>query len=205
VVSAVPSERSVFSLGNAIMAVAEGNYGRMAQQRRYTTANARSQLDPEVWEMPGAMPEILPSPDFGANLSKDFLSRSSVLQAWGAYGVLWPVLHQQLGVAPDLGNGRLSVVPQVPAGRRIAGSDILVGAGHLDVRASHRGTVLSVTVNAAVHARLTLGTVLPDGAKIASVTLDGCRAAARRVPTARGDELVTTTGSGRHTLRVTLA
>ncbi|WP_199517339.1 hypothetical protein [Nucisporomicrobium flavum] len=204
VVSAVPSERSVFSLGNAIMAVAEGNYGRMAQQQRYTTANARSQLDPAVWEMPGAMPEILPSPDFGSNLSKDFLSRSSVLQAWGAYGVLWPVLHQQLGVAPDLGNGRLSVVPQVPAGGRIAGSDILVGTGHLDVRASSRGNALSVTVHAAVHARLTLGTVLPAGAKVASVTVDGRPAGARRVHTARGDELLTTTGSGRHTLVVTL-
>ncbi|MEV4703218.1 hypothetical protein [Actinoplanes sp. NPDC049316] len=204
VLSAVPSERSVFSLGNAIMAVAEGNYGRMAQQQRYTTANARSQLDPGMWEMPGAMPEILPSPDFGSNLSKDFLSRSSVLQAWGAYGVLWPVVHQQLGVAPDLGNGRLSVVPLIPAGRRIAGSDIRVGSGHLDVRAASRGKVLSVSVDAAVPARLTLGTVLPDGATVATVTLDGRPVPVRRVPTARGDELTTSTGPGRHTLVVTL-
>lgn len=204
VVSAVPSERDIFSLGNSIMAVAEGNYGRRAQQQRYTTANARSHLDPSVWEMPGAMPEILPSPDFGSNMSKDFLSRSSVMQAWGAYGVLWPVIHQQLGVAPDLGNGRLSVVPLIPAGRRIAGSDILVGAGHLDVLATSRGNVLSVTVDAAVHARLALGAVLPDGAEVASVTVDGHRAVARRVHTARGDELITTTGSGRHTLVATL-
>jgi hypothetical protein len=206
VISAVQSERSIFSIGNATIAVAEGNYGRLAQQRRYTTANARSQLDPAVWEMPGAMPEILPSPDFGTNLSKDFLSRSSVLQAWGAYGVLWPVIHQQLGVAPDLGNGLLSVVPQVPAGQReIAGSDILVGAGHLDVRATHDGKVLSVTVNAAVSCRLAVGVVVPGGAKVASVTLDGHATDARRVPTARGDELVVQARSpGRHTLVVTL-
>ena len=202
--SAVPSERNIFSLGNSIMAVAEGNYGRMAQQQRYTTANARSQLDPSVWEMPGAMPEILPSPDFGSNMSKDFLSRSSVIQAWGAYGVLWPVIHQQLGVAPDLGNGRLSVVSLIPAGQRIAGSDILVGSGRLDVRAVSRGKVLSVTVNAAVRAQLSLGVVLPDGANVASVTVDGHRAGARWVHTARGDELITATGSGRHTLVVTL-
>jgi hypothetical protein len=206
VVSAVQSERDIFSLGNAIMAVAEGNYGRLAQQRHYTDANARSQLDPSVWEMPGAMPEILPSPDFGTNLSKDFLSRSSVMQAWGAYGVLWPVIHQQLGVAPDLGHGALSVVPQVPAGQReIAGSDILIGAGRLDVRATHRGNVLSVTVDAAVRARLTLGAVLPDGARVASVTLDGRRADARRVTTVRGDQLVVNArSSGKHTLVVTL-
>jgi hypothetical protein len=156
--------------------------------------------------MPGAMPEILPSPDFGTNLSKDFLSRSSVMQAWGAYGVLWPVIHQQLGVAPDLGHGALSVVPQVPAGQReIAGSDILIGAGRLDVRATHRGNVLSVTVDAAVRARLTLGAVLPDGARVASVTLDGRRADARRVTTVRGDQLVVNArSSGKHTLVVTL-
>ena len=38
-----------------------------------------------------------------------------VMQAWGAYGVLWPVVHQWLGVSPDLGRNRVSVVPQVPA------------------------------------------------------------------------------------------
>jgi hypothetical protein len=206
VVSAVASERDVFSLGNAIMAVAEGNYGRLAQARRYTTANARSALDPAVWEMPGAMPEILPSPDFGTNLGKDFLSRSSVMQAWGAYGVLWPVIHQQLGVAPDLGNGALSVVPQIPAGQTsIAGSDILLGSGHLDVAATRTPTALSVRVDAAVRARLTLGAVLPDGAQVASVTLDGRPAGARRVSTARGQEVLVAPGSaGKHTLVVNL-
>ena len=206
VVSAVQSERDIFSLGNAVMAVAEGNYGRLTQQGEYTSANARSQLDPSVWEMPGAMPEILPSPGFGTNMSKDFLSRSSVLQAWGAYGVLWPVLHQQLGVAPDLGNGKLSVIPQLPAGQNeIAGSDILVGAGHLDVKAKRAGKVLSVTVDAAVRCRLSLGVVLPTGAKVASVTLDGRSTGATRTSTTRGDELVVQAHSaGRHTLIVTL-
>jgi hypothetical protein len=188
------------------MAVAEGNYGRLTQQQRYTGANARSQLDPTVWEMPGAMPEILPSPDFGSNMSLDFLSRSSVMQAWGAYGVLWPVIHQQLGVAPDLGNGALSVVPLVPAGQRsIAGSDILVGSGHVDVRATHEGKVLSVTVNAAVKCQLSLGVILPDGAKVASARLDGRPAGTQRIHTARGDQLIVNTrASGRHTLEVTL-
>jgi hypothetical protein len=206
VVSAVQSERVIYTLGNSIMAVAEGNYGRLSDARRYTTANARGALDPSVWEMPGAMPEVLLSPDFGSNLTKDFLSRSSVLQAWGAYGVLWPVVHQQLGVAPDLGNGRLSVVPQLPDGQtRIAGSDILLGSGRLNVTATHRGKVLSVRVNAAVNAALTLGVVLPDGATVASVTLDGRSTSAQRLGTARGSELVVKPRSaGQHTLVVTL-
>ena len=139
-VSTVPSERSTFSLNTAVMAVAEGNYGRLGPQRRYTTGNARIQLDPAVWEMPGAMPEIAPSPDFVANIDQSFLSRSSVLQAWGAYGVLWPVVHQQLGVDPDLGRGRLAVVPQLPPGQhRIAGHDIRLGHGSVDVTVSRAG------------------------------------------------------------------
>src|SRR3954454_6254186 len=85
-VSTVPAERSIFSLNTSIIAVAEGNVGRVGPttQQRYTTGNARIQLDPTVWEMPGAMPEIAPSPDFGANIDKPLNERSSVLQAWGA-------------------------------------------------------------------------------------------------------------------------
>src|SRR5215207_4548056 len=114
------------------MAVAEGNFGRLGedQQQVYTTGNARIQLDPDVWETPGAMPEIAPSPDFIANIDRAFTDRSMMLQAWGTYGVLWPVVHQQLGVAPHLGRGRLSVIPQLPEGQQqIAGRDIRLGSG----------------------------------------------------------------------------
>ncbi|MCU7728484.1 hypothetical protein ODJ79_32640 [Actinoplanes sp. KI2] len=206
VVSSAPPERDIFSLGNAVMAAAEGNFGRLTRQGRYTTANARSQLDPSVWEMPGAMPEILPSPDFGTNMSKDFLSRSSVLQTWGAYGVLWPVVHQQLGVDPDLGRGALSVVPQIPPGQtRVAGSDIAVGPGHVDVQAAVRAATLTVTVDAAVRARLTLGAVLPAGKTVSAVRLDGRPVPSRLATTTRGVEVLVGAGSGgRHTLQVDL-
>ncbi|MGZ6803963.1 MAG: glycogen debranching protein, partial [Nocardioidaceae bacterium] len=122
--STVAASRVVFTLNTSIMAVAEAALGRMrgGQLQRYTTANAEVQLDPSVWELPGAMPEISPSPDFGANIDKPFTERSSALQAWGTYGVLWPVLHFELGVAPDAGRGAVRVVPQLPAGQhRIAG------------------------------------------------------------------------------------
>jgi hypothetical protein len=97
-VSEVQSERNIFTLNTAIMAVGEGNYGRSgeAQQQHYTDANACLQLIPD--EQPGAMPEIAPSPDYGRSIDKPFNERAMVLQAWGAYGTIWPVVHQQLGV-----------------------------------------------------------------------------------------------------------
>jgi hypothetical protein len=205
VVSTAPSDRETFSLNTAVAAVSEGNYGRLAQQRFYTTGNARIQLDPTVWELPGAMPEIAPSPDFGSNMSHDFLSRSSVLQAWGTYGVLWPVVHQQLGVAPDLGRGRLSVVPQIPPGQqRIAGANIRLGNGAVDVAATRSGNVLRTEVGDSATGALTIGAVLPAGAGVGAVQLDGAPVAYQLVTTARGNEIHVATGGGHHTLTVQL-
>ena len=130
VVSAVQSERNIFTLNSAIAAVSEGNYGRLGrnQQGIYTAGNAQSQLDPDLWEMPGMMPEIVPGGDFGANINKLFTERSMVMQAWGAYGTIWPVVHQWLGVSPDLGRGRVAVVPQIPAGQPSAVRDATSGS-----------------------------------------------------------------------------
>ena len=135
------NEKQTFTLNTAIMAVGEGNYGRLGpdQQQRFTTANRRLQL-PDPDEQPGAMPEIAPSPLYGRSVDKKFTERASVLQAWGAYGTAWPVVHQQLGVRPDLGRGRLEVVPQPPSAAPIAGSNIrLGGSGSVDVSARHSG------------------------------------------------------------------
>ncbi len=207
-VSSVQSDREVFSLGNAVMAVAEGNFGRLAQQRTYTDDNAKIQLDPSLWEMPGAMPEIAPSPDFQANIDRPFTGRSMVLQAWGAYGDLWPVVHQQLGVSPDMGRHRLEVVPQVPQGQtRVAGRHILVGGGAIDVTATAAGKALrTVVTRHAARAALTIGQVLPSGAHVAAVTLDGRSVAYTVRHTARGDEVVANAGSrdGTSVLAVTL-
>ena len=104
-----------------------------------SSGNARSQLDPSLWEMPGAMPEIVPGGDFGANIDRLFTERSMVMQAWGAYGVLWPVIHQWLGVSPELGRGRVAVVPQLPDGQAKAAADkIKLGSLAIDVAASVR-------------------------------------------------------------------
>ena len=37
------------------------------------------------------------------------------VQAWGHYGTAWPVVHQQLGVRPDMGRDALEVVSQLPS------------------------------------------------------------------------------------------
>jgi hypothetical protein len=209
VVSAVRAERSIFSLNTAIMAVAEGNFGRLAanQQGVYTTGNARIQLDPSVWETPGAMPEIAPSPDFVANIDRPFYDRSMALQAWGAYGILWPVVHQFLGVSPDLGRDRVSVVPQVPAGQpSVAGRNVVLGKGSADVTAWASGTQLRTDVKVrGPRLALTIGAVLPAGASVKSVSLDGHGTAYQLVNTTRGTEVhVSANGGSTSSLRITL-
>ena len=199
VVSSVKSERAVFSLNTGIMAVAEGNFGRLGEdeQQRYTTGNARIQLDPSVWEMPGAMPEIAPSPDFPANIGRPLYDRSMVLQAWGTYGTLYPVVHHQLGVSPDIGRDALSVVPQVPDGQdRVAGSNIRLGDGSVDVSAERTSSTLTTTVTRDLTTALLIGHVLPDGAEVTAVTLDGAPASYAVRETARGREVVVQQGAG---------
>jgi hypothetical protein len=208
IVSTVQSERAMFGLNTSIMAVAEGNYGRLGkkQQQVYTTGNARIQLDPTVWETPGAMPEIAPSPDSPANIGRPFYDRSMSLQAWGAYGILWPVVHQQLGVDPDLGHGKVAVIPQLPEGQqKVAGSNIRVGLGSLDVSARLADKELRTDVKVKrVGAKVTIGAVLPTGAQVKSVTLDGRSASYQLVTTTRGVEVQVAARGSSSALKITL-
>jgi hypothetical protein len=205
--SSVPAERQTFTLNTGIMAVGEGNYGRLGpeQQQRFTTANARLQL-PEPDEQPGAMPEIAPSPDYGRSIERPFNERAMVLQAWGAYGTAWPVVHQQLGVRPDLGRGRLEVVPQVPGGAPVEARDVRLGDdGTVDVRAERSGRTYSTTVTAHAPVRLRIGHTLPAGAHVREARLDGRRVAVDERETNRGLEVtVAASPRARHTLVVTV-
>jgi hypothetical protein len=129
-----------------------------------------------------------------------------VLQAWGAYGTAWPVVHQQLGVRPDLGRDRLEVVPQLPSDAPIAGRDIRVGDGHVDVTASSDGERWRTRVRLEADARLWIGHTLPAGTEVASVRLDGKRVRFQERVTNRGVEvIVRARGSGTHTLSVRAA
>jgi len=206
-------ERTIFSLNTAVQAVGEGNYGRLGpeQQRRYTDANVEPMFsEPATFgqpdEQPGALPEILPSPDFGKNIDRCWTCRAMFVQAWGNYGTIWPVVHQQLGVRPDLGRDRLEVVPQLPSPAPIAGRNVRLGDGALElVRASRDGDrhVTEVHTGSAPVRHLLIGHTLPRGTRPRTVTLDGRKAKYELRQTNRGEEVVVETGRGRHTLVVT--
>ncbi len=195
-VSEVQSERSVFTLNTSIMAVGEGNYGRLGsgQQQHYTDANAKLQLLPD--EQPGAMPEIAPSPDYdlGGSINRGFTDRAMVLQAWGAYGTVWPVVHQQLGVRPDMGRGALEVVPQVPPQypkQGLSGKNIRLGSGSVDVSASaSNGTYQTIVRPSVPLQRLTIGHTVPRDAEVLSVTLNKNAAPYEIHETNRGKEIL---------------
>jgi hypothetical protein len=202
-----PDERDSFTLNTAVMAVGEGNYGRLgaSQQQQYTDDLARIMFTPD--EMPGAMEEIAPSdphpPYYGHSLGRLFTERASLMQAWGNYGTMWPVLHQQLGISPDLGTGRLEVVPQVPdyATGPLSARNVRLGSGAIDVRAARSGNRYETDVNSSARADLTVGQVLPAGSTVADVRLDG-RALSRSQYTVqdthRGREILVRAGRDRH-------
>lgn len=199
--SEADSEKQAFTLNTAIMAVAEGNYGRLGEdeQQRFTRANARLQLpEPdnpsgEPDEQPGAMPEIAPSPLNGRTIDRPLNERPMVLQAWGAYGTLWPVVHQQLGVAPDLGRNELSVVPRVPDGQPgLSAENIRLGRGSLAVSAEREGSTYTTEIRSRIPGgvRPTIGHTIPEAEKVDSVTLNGREVRYEIRETNRGKEVI---------------
>jgi hypothetical protein len=214
----------IFSLTTAIQAVGEGNYGRLGgdQQQRYTDANAETMFSEPATggtpdEMPGAMPEIFPSAPNGdpstgipANINRCWTCRSMVMQAWGNYGTIWPVVSQQLGVRPFLGQSALQVVPQVPSDQpSVAGNNIRLGIGNGSInvfasRAGKRFTTMLTLNHLRLHA-VQIGQTLPAGSEPASVRLDGRPARGVTVrDTNRGVEVTApVTGHGPHSLVVT--
>jgi hypothetical protein len=154
------------------------------------------------------MPEVFPSPAQGPNIDRCWTCRSMVMQAWGNYGTAWPVVHQWLGVSPDLGRHVVDVVPQVPAGQTLVrGSDIRLGAGSADVTARHDGSRYTTWVSLAPGTgarQLVIGHTLPRGQRPTSVLLDGHVVDGWHVvQTDRGTEVTVATTAGTHTLVVT--
>jgi hypothetical protein len=216
----------IFSLTTAIQAVGEGNYGRLGTgtgpddatgQRRYTDANAETMFSEPATggtpdEQPGAMPEIFPSEGFalGGNISRCWTCRSMFMQAWGNYGTAWPVIHQQLGVQPDLGHGVVSVIPQVPPGQpSVQGTNIRLGRGSIAVRASHSAARYTTVADASdtPGGTFVIGHVLPRGSKPQSVRLDGKVVKHPRTElTHRGTEVTVRARPGRrHVLEIVAA
>jgi len=194
--------QQAYTLNTGVMAVGLGNYGQLGPQQRYTDDLAQLQLG-SVAEQPGAMPEIGPSPDFAANVTQPFNERSSLNQAWGTYGVLWPVVNQQLGVDPQLGHGLLEVLPDVPPGQSsVSGSNIRVGTGSVDVTATHQGSSYTTTVTASLSCTLHVGATVPAGATVHNVTLNGAPAHYTVRDTNAGREVMVSTPCGGQTWKV---
>jgi len=150
------------------------------------------------------MPEIGPSPDFPPNVTHAFNERSSLDQAWGTYGVLWPVVHQQLGVGPQLGHGLLEVLPSVPPGQsNVSGKNIRIGSGSIDVTATHSGSTWTTTVTSRLACTLHVGVTLPAGSTVTSVTLNGAPAAHSVRDTNSGRQVFVSTSCG-STAKVTV-
>jgi hypothetical protein len=194
-------ELRCWTLGSSVMAVAEANQGRLAagQAPRYMGVVA-DQLD---LEMPGALPEIIPSPEYDPFV--DFRDRAMFMQAWSSYGTQWPVIASFLGVAPDVPAGEVSVVPDVPDDwPGLSVRDLRVGSGDLSAEASRSGNRYVTKAEAPRGLELTIGHVLPEGASPDSVRLDGHEVDYRLVETARGHEVHVEAGTrGSHKLVVT--
>ena len=177
-----PASARSSALNTAVMAVGEGNYGRLGpdQQQRFTAANRRLQL-----------------PDPGRAAGRDAGDRSVArLRPLDRPAVLRP-----RDGAPGLGHVRHAVARGAPAARRaaghgpragsrsrrrcrpgqsrVAGSNIRLAGGAVDVTATHSGTHLHDRVALGVPlSRFTIGHTLPRGAR-----WRGRRSTAARWPT----------------------
>jgi hypothetical protein len=207
-------EKVIFGLTTSIQSIGEGNYGRLGpgQQQRYTHALAETMFSEPATggtpdEQPGAMPEIFPSPDQGANIDRCWTCRSMFMQAWGNYGTAWAVVHQWLGLRPQLGRGEIEIVPQIPQGQTTVGGDnIRLGTGSVDVAASHTGNRYTTEIDVQVNGikDVLIGHTLPSGATAESVFLDGVpisKFVTRE--TNRGIEVTVPTDRGQHVLEIT--
>lgn len=97
------------------------------------------------------------------------------------------------------------MVPQIPDGQsRVAATNVRLGAGSIDVTALRSQSALTTTVTRRLTAGLLIGHVLPDGAQVTRVTLNGKTAKYDVRATARGREVVVQApaGSGTTTLEV---
>jgi glycogen debranching enzyme len=195
-------ELKCWTLPTSVMAVGEANYGRLGtNQALFYMGSIADQLD---LEMPGALPEISPSPEY--NPFVDFRDRAMFMQAWSSYGVQWPVIHHFLGIRPDAPAGSLTVVPDVPESwPGLSVQNLRVGGGTVgEASASRSGKTYTTKVSASTSWNLTIGHTLPAGAVVQSVTLDGQPVSYQTVDTTRGREVhVGTNTNQSHTLVVT--
>jgi hypothetical protein len=186
-----PGNLQASALNTGVMAVAEANYGRMDQSLQYLEFIA-SELDTE---QPGALPELFNSPDY--NYFQAFTGRAMVMQAWSSYGVEWPVIYHYLGIRPDVPNGQLTVIPELPSSwPTLSVTNLRVGNGTIAVSASQNGSQYTTTLSGPAGYNVQLGYVIPAGTKPTSVTLGGTAVKYQIITTSRGNEVVVRVPSG---------
>jgi hypothetical protein len=195
-------ETKVWTLPNSVMAVAEANYGRLdeTQALYYMHAIAESLY----LEMPGALPEILPSPNYDPFV--DMQERAMFMQAWSSYGIQWPIIHHFLGVRPNIPGDSLYVVPQMPTSwTSLSVKNLRVGRGIMDVAVDRDELIYRTVVSAPAGWTLIIGYTLPTDAEVEAVMLDDAEIAYEIVDSPRGREVqVKTTTDTPHTLVVTV-
>jgi hypothetical protein len=183
--------RQASAVNTGVMAVAEANYGRMDQSLQYLELVA-SELDTE---QPGALPELFDSPDY--QYFQAFTGRAMVMQAWSSYGVEWPIIYHYLGIQPDVPNGQLAVIPELPSSwPTLSVSNLRIGNGAIAVSAKQNGSQYTTTLTAPTGYNVQLGCVIPPGTKPTSVTLGGTAAKYKTIESSRGEEIVVETPSG---------
>ena len=120
-----------------------------------------------------------------------------VMQAWSSYGVEWPIIYHYLGIRPDVPNGQLVVIPELPPSwPTLSVSNLRVGSGTIAVSAKQSGSQYTTTLSAPSGYTVQLGYVIPAGTKPTSVTLGGTAVKYQTIATTRGNEVVVETPSG---------
>jgi hypothetical protein len=187
----IPGNFQASAVNTGVMAVAEANYGRMDLSLRYAGFIAK-ELD---IEQPGALPELFPSRDY--TYFQDFDGRAMVMQAWSSYGIEWPVVYHYLGIRPDIPQGEISIVPDLPGTwPNLSIHDVRVGNGTISASTSHAGKYYTTTATVPRGLLVHIGYALPASSDIVTVTLNGSAASYAVKNSHRGREVIVTTNSG---------
>jgi hypothetical protein len=176
--------QTCYLVNTGALAVAQANYGQLSQ----AVINMDKVASQLTVEMPGSLPELAKSANY--NPYEAFTSRANVMQAWSSYGLLWTTVHDLFGVTPDVPAGAVSVIPAVPPNwHQMAVRTLRVGDNDMAVTVGHTSSGYTVDVAGAQGLHLTIGTVVPAGAAVRSVTLNGQPVSYRTVATTRGKQV----------------
>jgi hypothetical protein len=101
------------------------------------------------------------------------------------------VIHHFAGVQPDMPNGRLTVVPDIPESwPGLSVNHLRVGHGLISIVANKSGNKYMTSVEASKGWTLVIGHTLPDGVHVKKVLLDGVPVKKYQlVNTSRGQEV----------------